>query len=289
MIHSESSQRGFVLLLTLILLMIAAVMMTAVARKSMTTALDARIATEDLQRRWGATSLSAVLLPRAEQLLSQAEKEDGESVARLTKRCRLGDMDFELTIADEQAKVNLNMLLATRSRLSVYEAIDEISADSDGSGGVEIKSLALLDKDKQQGQSIRSFGQVFESDSPQTIQAAARSLTCWGDGRLQWRRTPAEALRKALDPLIDHTAIENLIGRREADDTSDVRQAIANLQGVSNKHRLALEHLLTDDSTCHSLWITIDDPHRRWNRLIIAEQMENQPAKSQTTYWHFEW
>ena len=54
-------------------------------------------------------------------------------------------------------------------------------------------------------QPLASFGQVFVSTggelSPLDVQAATADITCWGDGKLNWRRASAAAIAGQFQPL----------------------------------------------------------------------------------------
>lgn len=107
------------LLLTLVLLALVAVLLLGLSRRSVARATEARDAAVDLQRRWGATTVRAALLPRADRLL------DAVNEARATRRepvtnsfrdhVELGGQVFDFIVSDEQAKANLNVALARLS------------------------------------------------------------------------------------------------------------------------------------------------------------------------------
>jgi len=124
----RSQQPGFALLMTLVLVLLAGVALTGLARRSMERAVDAQGAAHELKRRWVITSSRAALLGRAEQILRNAEQPDPESqqrdtetaprtpVPRLFVSCELAGIDYTLAITDEQAKLNANRLLQGRTR-----------------------------------------------------------------------------------------------------------------------------------------------------------------------------
>ncbi|QNN21549.1 hypothetical protein HED60_04425 [Planctomycetales bacterium ZRK34] len=288
MMTSRSSHRGFVLILTLVLIVIASVTLAAVARRSMATALNAQCHQDDLQRHWGTLSLTAAILPHAEQILKTAEQDLDQPVAHVNIQCLLGDMAFELTLADEQAKANVNTLLATRSRRSVYDNVRQLATDSDTALPPEVRSLAIFDAGKHD-KKIQSFGELFETCSTASLHAAAAQLTCWGNGKLHWHRTPPLVLREVLEPLADHTAIQQLIDLRQMDVVPNVNEAIAGLEDVNKSSRQALTRLLTETSGCHSLWITMTDKHRQWDHLAVLETAHDRQPGGKTAQWHFEW
>ena len=119
---SRTGSRGYVLILTLFLLVIAAVAMVGVVRASMGRALAAVDAQRDLQRRWGTVSCARTLLPRAESILNAAEQRTGRPAAAVDIALTLGGQPFALTVADEQAKLNVNALYESGKRPAVERA-----------------------------------------------------------------------------------------------------------------------------------------------------------------------
>src|SRR3982750_969566 len=102
---------GYVLILTLALLVLAATLMVAVARAAGDHAMLARQEQAGLQRRWGAVSCRAALLPSADQILVRAELQAHRPVPIHRARLQLGAQTFDVAIGDEQAKTNVNALI----------------------------------------------------------------------------------------------------------------------------------------------------------------------------------
>ena len=125
---ARSTARGYVLLLTLFLLVIAAVAMVGVARASMNRALAAVDARRDLQQRWGTLSAARALLPRAATVIDAAEGRAGHPLPAVAATVELGGESFTLTFADEQAKANLNALYAAGKRPAAERAARDASS-----------------------------------------------------------------------------------------------------------------------------------------------------------------
>src|SRR5688500_19347843 len=98
-------RRGYVLLLVLVVLAVTAAALAGVSRMSLRKALHARRAEEELQRRWAVVSCRSVLLPKAEAVLSRAEKQTG-ATGEVRRDVRFGGQDLTLVFGDEQAKAN---------------------------------------------------------------------------------------------------------------------------------------------------------------------------------------
>src|SRR5438132_1522253 len=101
-------RRGYVLLLVLFVIALAATAMAAVCRMSLAKSLHASRAAADLQRRWAVLTTRSVLLPQAEAILAKP----GEPVSEVRREIQLGGQSFTLIFGDEQAKANVNLLYA---------------------------------------------------------------------------------------------------------------------------------------------------------------------------------
>src|SRR5580698_10084320 len=98
----RNRRRGFVLLMILVLLAVAASVLGGICRLSLGNALAATQDAEELQHRWGVLSCEATLLPHAEFLLQNAEAARHRPVAAIDLQFKLGGQDFSCRIADEQ-------------------------------------------------------------------------------------------------------------------------------------------------------------------------------------------
>jgi hypothetical protein len=232
-----------VLVVTLAVLVLSAGLMVALGRAAMGHAARAREARDDLQRRWGVASCQAAVLPVAEQLLAAEEARRGEPVASVRVTVRLGRQSFELTVADEQAKANVNALLAdgdvptaedrVRQALTGYGLANKVRlrpaprppARQPGSAAVATTSSGRLGGWRP----ITGLGQILDAVPPadwcrppaggrpggQAGEAAADLLTCWGDGGVNVRRAPEAALRLALSPPLTAIEVGRLIELRD--------------------------------------------------------------------------
>jgi|GEM_PF-1033965 len=200
------SQHGFALLLTLVLLMIAAVTLSQVARQSAGDALHALDASEALQRRWAVTSCRATLLPRAAGVLASAAygpEDDEGSPLTLARRqppgtdlrvsCELAGVAYELVFTDEQAKYNPTAIGVLQldgkpliSKQALHTAMLELSGAREdpkrlGGGSVVLRpmvDLDGLDKDKTANPNpsqdelpavFGAYGQLFEGVGAQHL------------------------------------------------------------------------------------------------------------------------
>ncbi len=143
--NHPSQPAGFVLLLTLILLAMAAVILLEISRVSVRQALQARQAEETLQQQWAARSCQNVLLHRSLQVLMASEATTAGPRPIATTSLKLGYFDFELHFTDEQAKVNLNRVLLQQSSEAVAKTVRDLLGDQTLSAqaalGVQVRPL----------------------------------------------------------------------------------------------------------------------------------------------------
>src|SRR5687768_18320417 len=94
--RTHEHPRGYVLILTLGLLALAATLLVGVARASLRHAVAAREAVDGLQRRIGVRSCQSVVLPHAGDILIRQEQRRNASVAVLRTTVTLGDQRFDV-------------------------------------------------------------------------------------------------------------------------------------------------------------------------------------------------
>src|SRR5260221_10949201 len=189
--------RGYVLVVTLGLLVLAAGLMVAVSRGALRHATAARLAADELQPRWGAVSCRNATLPYAEVILGSAEAERKSPLPLYRTRIQLGDETFDLTIADELAKADVNLLLDHTDRATAENRLRQALAGSGLSSQIRLRpsgaplpapAAPATTKPATQPalpQLISGFGQIFTDASPEHLLMAQGSfrpadvVTCW--------------------------------------------------------------------------------------------------------------
>lgn len=271
------SRPGYVLLLVLFVLALAATAMTGVCRLSLEQAVHANRAEAELQRKWAVISCRSVLLPKAEAVLRREDQPSSE----VRRDVRLGSLSFTLIFGDEQAKANVNFLY-DRSGLSEAErGIRAIVGVAGGGMPVELHpgrspSFATPDADSPPP-AFETYGQVFGPTQPQALSArhgnlpsVVSGLTCWGDGSVNLRRASSEAVRAVLGHSLPAAQISRLLNFRAKNPDAKCSQ-ILDLLELPEDRQDAIEDLLTDSSACHSLWIISDSGQRKWYDLAVAD------------------
>ncbi|MCC7407852.1 MAG: hypothetical protein IT442_07260 [Phycisphaeraceae bacterium] len=288
--------RGFALILTLMLLVIAGAALGVVTRLSLSRAADAAHAQEALQLRWGAISLQNLLLSRPENVLQEAEESSEIPLPFVRGTLELGGVPFTWTVADEQAKVNLNAILAhhdltqaTAVAGRVAVAVGQaVSAEprplrSSSSTATNTPASDASESSKDVTGSFGSFEQVYPRATPEELfglelgpdHGVTAYLTLWGDGTLNFHRADAQTMAEACQPTLNAGAIGELISLRTRRPNITVAEAISQIE-LKDDQRKAATELLTDRSTCYSVLLTAQGRHRSWHRLVVIEGRQKQ-------------
>jgi hypothetical protein len=304
-------RRGYVLVTSLGLLVLAATLLMSMGRLSMDRAMQAREAQEELQRRWGQITTQRTVLPNVERILITLERRKQAPVAVHRAKIELGGQKFELILGDEQAKTNVNALL---DLYDVERSESRLRTAMSGTGlAGEIKLRvgpvpASLPTTRQAilRRYVTGYGQVIDFDdstAPQKLLAARGNgpavlelVTLWGDGRLNIRRASGASLALMDSPPLTRIDVERLIEARN--NMYDPRPKIgspAMTPGAAEPvFRLMGEAQLSGDKTnlhlmlgsrCHSLWIIVRDGRREWYSLVVSDQSDPNEPRVETLVW----
>ena len=280
-------RRGYVLVVTLGLLVLSASLLVSVGRSAVRRTADAREAAEDLQRSWGAVSIRTAVLPHAEQILATAEQQRRGPVPSYRAVVDLGGQQFSIIVSDEQAKANVNLLLDGADVPRATNRLRSALAGHGISNAVALRPAPAplkLSGRTAPDPAVTGFGQVFDALPPSRLLSSlpgqpsvADLLTCWGDGRINVRRAPEAAMRLRADPPLTVVEITRLLSARDAafqgrtttpimppGTTAGTSPPAAAQRGwlgrtlsqvVSQQHLGIAGALLADGSSCHSLWV----------------------------------
>jgi hypothetical protein len=283
-----------VLLLTLGIIALAAMALAGFARQSLTMALDARLAHEEAQRRWGEASCRRILLDRAEELLARQVTLDQKGQPQLpapsylAATFKLGGLEFNVLLADENAKVNLNVILDRKP-----EQLQQLTQTLCANPNLHTPQLALRPSAPRDGAKPRfeSWGQVYDftssSDSLTAIGGiceATLDATCWGDGKINATRANDLALRAVAGLVLNAQESGELLKARRQWKGSSTEDLLRQLDLRASKLN-QLRRLLGDQSSCHSLWTRIEAPQRTWSTLAVSGGDTRGGPAVQTFVW----
>jgi cell division protein FtsL len=269
--------RGYVLLIALVLVALAALAVAGASRTSLRQARAAIEAQRQLQRRWGTLSIQHTLLPQAARMLSAEEQRRQSTMASCRVELRLGEINFRLIICDEQAKLNVGQLTAERGRPAAEIALRQLLGASIASLKVKLRPAI--------GEGVATFGSYADvldglgprallgtstaSSAASAASAPAELITCWGDGRVSARRAGRQVLRAVLSPPIDIGRIDRLIALSRQSPRLSLGQVLDQLD-LTREQRALAESILVEGSTCQALWIIATEGQSERYRLAVA-------------------
>jgi hypothetical protein len=278
--------RGYILIVTLGALVLAATVMITMAQAAMDHAREARLAADDLQRRWGAISCRQAILPNAEHLLAERDARLHQPAPTMRAAVQLGRYAFHFVIADEQAKANVNQVLASTDRSNAEDRIHRALASTGTAAKLRLRpaTIALAPTTQPLLLPVSGWGQVLETANPPQVVSlevrpgASDLLTCWGDGRINIARASAAAIALGAPKLLQMD-VQHLVqartnrmnpqaGNSSENETGDAMHRVLFAAGVEP----ARASNLTLNTTCHSLWIITDDGRRLWYDLAVRDE-----------------
>ncbi len=290
--NTHRTHRGFALLMTLVLVLIAGTMLTGIARLSTTEALHANNATEDLQRRWAMRSATRTLLPRAEMLLNDAEGGRERLIAAMTNKkvqsidpvsklhvdCTLGDIAFRFVFTDEQAKLNVNRVIDEDGPADARRVVTRLlrASFNPNSRPAIVRLRPAVSASAESLETVGSFGQVLENAGPETLfdtrngLGAASRITCWGNGDVNLRRVSPDVLHALCDRVLGRQVVRNILKERDKNPHRRLSDIFKAIDSIDDDTKRLAESFLTDDSTCHALWIEAQGHRRAWHAVAIG-------------------
>ncbi len=297
-----ASERGFALLLVVVLVMVCGVMLSGFAGRSGGEALVARDRVEDLQRRWASISLREALLPSVEALLREAEgradegaegdvanspsrsvlggtRLAGGAVGELRVVVSLGGLAHELVLTDEQARVRVDRLLSDRGRLAAEAEVARLLGGRRLGMRVSLSPVVMAAGGEPE---VSGYGQVFAAVLPERLVGsgvgdgvAGGGVTCWGDGRLNVQRADEAAIQLVCEGLLGEAGVQALLAGRDRDAFASLEELLRGVGGMHPLLRGELEGVLTDRSGCHGVWVVSRGRQRDWVTLSVARRGED--------------
>jgi hypothetical protein len=302
------------------LLVLSTTLLVAVSRLAGRAAVAARGAEDDLQRCWGVASCRKAVLPHIEPILGALEQERRRPAPTYAISVKLGGTTFDMILADEQAKANVNAMLSGADLTLAETRVRQALAGSGMSNRIKLRATiggvlqpiriattapaATQPIWNSNALAVGGWGQVFDAAPPaQWVRPMPGSriapldlLTCWGTGAMNIRRASDTALGlaagrsltmveinrlvEARDKLFDRRASEGSFDQSPADQLQQLMTRAAG-ESLKNKGNLAL----SETSSCHSLWVISRNGRRDGYDLFVSDEAN---AK-RPSIWAFSW
>ena len=315
----RNNRRGYVLVMTLGLLMLAATLLITIGRASTARVLAAKLEQREFQRRWAVVSCRNAVLPFAGDILARQEALQNRPIPGYRSTISLGGQRYTLLLSDEQAKANVNLLLERSDKARAEARIREALSGSGLGNSVLLRPEPRLHAEavpaSVAGQPpqpadlpnwISGFGQVFTNVGPERLLtggplAPVGQLTCWGNGAIDLMRVSEPALRVVGTPALTTIEVDRLIEARnrifaprnvKSTAAATVAPPAANLDAIANllsqariNPKVRLDLALTSTSTCYSLWIIRQDGQRGDYRLFVSDESRPQSPRVDSFVW----
>jgi hypothetical protein len=284
----RKQQEGYVLILVLAMLTIAALLSAGIARRGLDQSVAAAKKADELQRRWGEISLRHTVLNRAEILLRTAELTEGIRRPTLSTTVQLGGQSFHLVLSDEQAKLNLNTVFRNGQEATVRNVLFESSA----AWPVQLRPDPRATVNSPHPPPFASWGQVYDfsafANTHQTnylmlIQMGERT-TCWGNGQLNINRAHSDTIRIIGELVAPPQSASALLELRQEYPYWNLDRLMREVD-IPDRDRRAIRQVLTERSRCHSLWIVTSHANRSLARLDVQIADSVLGSNIETFYW----
>ncbi len=319
---SVERKKGFVLLMVLVAIIIVGVAMTATARRSLHASLAAIEFQRSMQRRWGMVSCQRALLTSAAGIFEvndlKTRKQRGKQLAFpaiLEDRVVLGGQTFDLLLADEDAKANLNAIYDAGGMRDCELSLNRLTGAMESrtvrlqpvreSNSKLTAKLAAASESKLDGQkretnnstvsllpAFRSWGEVFDllqvnriAGEDRQLAKMTRKVTLYGTGRLNVFRASDETVLAICTTVVQEGLAKRVLAKIRETSLGEIGLILE--RSVTNaEDRRGMQSLLSASSSCFSIWIEASDKSSRQQRLAI--QSLNEMGSVQTTEFSFE-
>lgn len=264
------TRRGFVLLMALLLILLAGLLLVGLARQSLAVSMESQAAGRDLQRRWGTHFLARALLADPEPVIARhwIISERRRRPLPLIESFALGELRFQVMLDDESRKLNVNRLYAIRGVDQVLAALHELC---DAGPTVELKPVNVAALGPRRFDSWGHVLALTPGASPaevlSEIEPAARSLTCWGNGRVNLHRCSEEVLFRLGALAVGPITANQLVAARDDQPQLGLEPLLETL-GADRRKVALLKGWLSDTSTCYALWVITNDQHGSLDLLV---------------------
>ena len=278
--RSRRQRPGYVLIVVIGVCILVVTTLAILARVSLRRSLEAADSQRSLQQRWGSYSLRRALLPQAPAMFEMRERAYFDAIAKRNSPMEpppvhrralltLGNTTFDIVLADEDAKVNLNSLYHHVGERGVSDAIESV-AGYDALAWADLQPVIdpidpvdLESSDVEEPldwRAFRSWGEVFylaaspNRRSNQAVVDVTTDITCWGGGALNIRRASDQAILAVSRGVVQDGTARRLVLRHRRNPTASVEGLLTNEIKDPQKRR-RLRSLFTTQSAHYSVWI----------------------------------
>lgn len=294
-------RHGYIMLAVLVCLLLAGLAMTMVAQSSLRLSAVALQRQRDLQRRWGVISCQRTVLPAAPRLFVELQERatdpSAPAPATFTANVLLGEIQFELLLADENAKLNTNTVFHHRGRAGAERFVSRnlrslyrppVRLYPEAKKGEPLQALLA---GEELPTALQTWGQVFDFSLANGLQGnrwplpqLTARMTLWGRGRLNVRRASDATIIEACQLVVSEGAARQL--QKECRDNPKLQVDLLVKQlNIDDEKQLLLQDMLTEHSACFSLWTTAHATRAETQRFSVM-QVDEEGVTRTTEFVH---
>ena len=307
----RQSQSGYTLLMTVLLLAVAAVIITGLSKTSLYAAVNAQKSSLALQNKWAILSLNKAISQTAPKLFEnnlknfQAQAEDevksfiiGDETAiklddlkRKTLLINLGDNKYRIIVVDEHSKLEVNQLLGhDPTHRHAKEIISIAVGNRAPSSQLNITPLSQKDHTKHSQNRLDNLSQVFNNLSPSELSPVqytnpistvitkkiTQNLTCHTQGKLRYLTAPDSVIKaQAQHKKIDPQAIQALLKLKNKNPNLPLNKQLSLLKKQGIDSTKGIDKMFKPQSTCLSIWIISPNITQVTYNLSIINKTKN--------------
>lgn len=287
--------RGYVLLAVLAAMVLMVTVLASLANLSLRRSLAAADAQVALQQRIGTLSLERNVFGRSMQVFDTIEKELPTGVpfpSVLRTAVTFGGVTYDVVLADEDAKMNLNTIYHAAGPARCQSALTQMVGPS---GTMAIRLLpavrpsgflvpAPADESEEETPAptrlpaFRSWGEVFDlsrltsnAGNDAVLPILTQRLTCWGAEAVNIRRAADSVIESAAGCVLSAAGAKRLVSRYRESPTMGLALLIQR-EAKTDKERQQLRTLVSETSSHFSLWIDASAVGRRSHRIFSVWQ-----------------
>ncbi|MFK7738314.1 MAG: hypothetical protein AB8B50_19985 [Pirellulaceae bacterium] len=266
----QTGRSGYVLLLVIVTIVIAATLLVRLANRSLVEHSESLRSSRALQTKWGRLSCEKAILPFAEATFeglnrsrATTDRQKAAPVWRVRQNTVLGDQRFELLLADESAKASVARVLLASSRKARITALRDlvpprlqialrVTLQSNLLGNLE-ESLRPDDNRGLPLGAVVDLGTLDQAGGRRQIVEFLEKVTVWWDGPLNLHRASDDCIQAICQTVVPKERARRLI--KTYRDSGPVEVEVLLQRVVKNKEEQSqLRRLLTDASFSYSLW-----------------------------------
>lgn len=267
--HPSAHRSAFALLLTLVVLALAAVILALGARRTTAATRVAMQAERDLKRKC-ALAAGDLFLAKADRLLTTTQGGKNQPLPTARFSLELSDQRVEVLLADEQAKPNLNTLAQRLSDSDLTQLIERLGGNHAAALQDPDAPFWCLEQLRPGSMPAALLGSPWPDPSRPNL---AGAVTLWGNGKLHWRTASPAALVAVLGPEVPPDKAQALVSAQQSATDEPAAALESATRRWTPKEKAILQDRAMHKAQAWSAWVAVGgrqtDDHPTCYRLTL--------------------